>query len=430
MLNLSQILVELEKKKELVHIPGPLSPKLGVTPILEKNPRTPVYIEKVEGSPYPLVANLWSTRERIAWALGCRKEELLHILLRASEHLGSCEKVVEPECQKIREKPNLSTLPILTHYKGDGGPYITSGVVVAKDPETGVHNMSIHRLQVINRKKLAIRIVPRHLHHIHRKTVARGEELEVAILIGVTPDILLAASTSLELGVDERGIASAIRGKPLRVVRCVGKDVEIPVDTQFVLEGRITGETVEEGPFPDVTGTYDKVREQPVVELDLVTRCPKPVYHAILPAGYEHRLLMGIPREPMIYSSVSRVVPRVYGVRLTEGGCCWLHAVVAIEKQRDGDGKNAILAAFAGHTSLKHVVVVDKDVDIWDEKEVEYAIATRVQADRDLVVVKGAGGSSLDPSSQGTTTKLGVDATIPVGEEEKYKRVYQQKPGG
>ncbi|RLG69130.1 MAG: UbiD family decarboxylase [Methanobacteriota archaeon] len=421
---------ELEKKKEFVHIPGPLNPKLGVTPLLEKNLGTPVYVEKIENSPYPLVANLWSTRERIAWALNCKKEKLLHLLLRAVEHPGRCEEVdAKPECQKISEKPDLSKLPILTHYSGDGGPYITSGVVVVKDPETGVHNMSIHRLQVIDRRKLAIRLVPRHLYHIHRKSVARGEELEVAILIGATLDILLAASTSTELGVDEREIASTIRGKPLKVVRCVGKDVEIPVETQFVLEGRITFETVEEGPFPDVTGTYDEVRQQPVVELDLVTRCPRPVYHAILPGGYEHRLLMGLPREPMIYRSVSRVVPKIHGVRLTEGGCCWLHAVIAIEKQHDGDGKNAILAAFAGHPSLKHVVVVDSDVDIWDEREVEYTIATRVQADRDLVVIKGARGSSLDPSSLGTgiTAKLGVDATTPAGEKERYRRVL--KPG-
>jgi UbiD family decarboxylase len=163
----------------------------------------------------------------------------------------------------------------------------------------------------------------------------------------------------------------------------------------------------------DITGTVDGVREQPVVEIDRVYHMPEPIFHAILPGGYEHYMMMGLPKEPLIHRAVGAVVPQVRAVRLTEGGCCWLHAVVSIKQQKEGDAKNAMMAAFAGHASLKRVVVVDEDVDPFDDHAVEWALATRFQADRDTMVVQGARGSSLDPSADGTTAKLGLDATIP-----------------
>ncbi|HIQ39259.1 MAG TPA: UbiD family decarboxylase, partial [Methanothermococcus okinawensis] len=158
----------------------------------------------------------------------------------------------------------------------------------------------------------------------------------------------------------------------------------------------------------------DKVRKQPVIRITSLKRKENPIFHALLPGGIEHKVLMGLPQEPRIFKGVRNAVPTVKDVVLTEGGCCWLHAVISIEKRTEGDGKNAILAALASHPSLKHVVVVDEDIDIHDPKDVEYAIATRVQADRDVIIIKGAKGSSLDPSidEDKTTAKMGIDATI------------------
>ena len=190
----------------------------------------------------------------------------------------------------------------------------------------------------------------------------------------------------------------------------------VPSETDYVFEGRITFETTDEGPFVDITGTYDYVRQQPIIRIERIWACKDPVMQLLLPGGNEHYLFMGLPREPVIFKTVQQQVPRVHAVRLTEGGCCWLHGVVSITQNKTGDSVNAIMAAFTGHASLKHVIVVDADIDIFDDQQVEWAVATRFQADR-LVVVKGAAGSSLDPSAHGTTCKMGIDATIPLTED-------------
>jgi 2,5-furandicarboxylate decarboxylase 1 len=201
-----------------------------------------------------------------------------------------------------------------------------------------------------------------------------------------------------------------------------------------VLEGRITKELVSEGPFVDLTGTYDLVRQQPVIEIDRVTHRRDPIYQALLPGRLEHRLLMGMPREPTIYAEVSKVV-HCLNVHITPGGTSWLHAVVQIAVQKPNDGRQAIEAAFRGHSSLKHIVVVDRDIDIYDTGDVEWAIATRFQADRDLVVLADQPSSSLDPSAhhapgqKSRTAKMGLDATIhwdtPTGPSDPgaYRRV-------
>ena len=199
-------------------------------------------------------------------------------------------------------------------------------------------------------------------------------------------------------------------------------------EADIIFEGKILiDETAPEGPFVDLTDTYDYVREEPVIKLSkMYIKKENPMYHAILPAGFEHKLLQGMPQEPRIFNAVKNTVPTVQNVVLTEGGCCWLHAAVSIKKQTEGDGKNIIMAALAAHPSLKHVVVVDEDVDIFDPQDIEYAIATRVKGDDDIIIVPKARGSSLDPKASeidGTTTKVGVDATKSILTPEKFERV-------
>ena len=318
----------------------------------------------------------------------------------------------------------MDKIPILTHYKRDGGKYITAGVVFARDPETGIQNASIHRMMVLDNKRLVIRIVPRNLYTYFQKAQKLGEDLEIAIAIGMDPAILLASTTSIPIDYNEMEVANAFKDGELTLIK-IG-DLEVP-QADIILEGKISvTETVSEGPFVDLTDTYDIIRDQPVINLEKMhIKKDNPHYHAIIPAGFEHKLLQGLPQEPRIFKSVKNAVPTVENVVLTEGGCCWLHAVVSINKQTEGDGKNAIMAALSAHPSLKHCVVVDTDVNVFDAEDVEYAISTRVKGDRDIMIVPNVRGSSLDPvaESDGTTTKIGVDATKSLKTLEKFERV-------
>ena len=320
---------------------------------------------------------------------------------------------------------DLSKLPILTHYQRDGGAYITAGVIFARDPENGTRNASIHRMLVLDDKHLTVRIVPRHLYTYHQRAEALGKDLDIAIAIGMNPATLLATTTSIPITADEMEVANSFHHGNMKLVKCENSDLEVP-EAEIILEGKLlAGKRADEGPFVDLTDTYDVVRQEPVIELDKMHIKDDAMYHAILPAGFEHRLLQGLPQEPRIYKAVQNTVPTVQNVVLTEGGCCWLHAAVSIQKQTQGDGKNVMMAALAAHPSLKHVVVVDEDIDIFDPEDLEYAMATRVKGDDDILIVPKARGSSLDPAAlpDGTTTKVGVDATKPLDKKEKFERV-------
>lgn len=413
----------LQKFDDLVVIKEPVSKELEITRYLLKYRDRPVLFEDVGG--WKVAGNIWSTRERIASFLNTEKERLVHVLTEAIEN-PSPYRTVEgaPFLKNSTRDFSLIELPIPKYYPKDGGQYFTSAMVIAKD-ESGFVNVSFHRIMVRDEKTAAIRLVPRHLYAMWKDKAEHGEELDVRIVVGNPGHLLLAGATSVAYGVSELEIASKLSemafGKPLEVVEVGG--IPVPVESEFVFEARITQELVDEGPFVDITGTYDYVRKQPLVVFERMYHVDEPIFHALLPGGYEHFMLMGLPKEPQIYASVKRVVPKVHGVRLTEGGAMWLHAVVSITKQHDGDGKNAILAAFAGHPSLKHVVVVDEDINIYDDREVEWAIATRFQADRDLVIVPNARGSSLDPSAEKSlTTKWGIDATKPLERKEEFER--------
>ncbi len=413
----------LERFDETVVVEKPVSKELEITKYLLKYRDRPVLFRDVGG--WSVAGNIWSTRGRIADYLNLTVDELTPFIAGAMENPAPYETVDDaPFLRNSTEDFSLLELPVPKYYPKDGGQYFTSAMVIARD-ESGFVNASFHRIMVRDEKTAAIRLVPRHLYSMWKDKAEHGEELDVRVIVGNPVHLLLAGATSTAYGISELEIASRMSerafGKPLRVVDLRG--IPVPVETEFVFEAKITPELVDEGPFVDITGTYDYVRKQPLVVFERMYHVDEPIFHALLPGGYEHFMLMGLPKEPQIYASVKRVVPKVHGVRLTEGGAMWLHAVVSITKQHDGDGKNAILAAFAGHPSLKHVVVVDEDIDIYDDRDVEWAIATRFQADRDLVVVPNARGSSLDPSAtKSLTSKWGIDATKPLERKEEFER--------
>lgn len=413
------------EKDVVMKIDKEISAKYEAGKILREHPKDTVLLSNIKGYDIPIVSGICNTREKIAQSIGCEVENITDKIIEASENPIKISNFKNLD-EYASIKADLSKLPILTHYKNDGGAYITAGVVIAKDPETGVQNASIHRMLVLNNNKLAIRIVPRNLFTYFKKAEKLGKDLNIAIAIGMDPAVLLASTTGPSIDQDEMEIANAFKDGDLSLVQCEESDLNVP-DADIILEGKISiKDKVKEGPFVDLTDTYDVIRDQPVITLSKMhIKKDNPMYHAILPAGFEHKLLQGLPQEPRIFKAIKNMLPTVKNVVLTEGGCCWLHAVVSIKKQTQGDAKNVIMAALSAHPSLKHVVIVDEDINIFDPEDVEYAIATRVKGDDDIIIIPKARGSSLDPVAlpDGTTTKIGVDATKILGKEEKFERV-------
>src|SRR5439155_385027 len=320
---------------DVVDVQEPVATDLEATRLLLQHPRQPVHFRNLQGR--EAVGNLRSTRGGVAAALRVSIADLLPKLMDAQPHPADARVVTRAEFLRHETLDvDLRELPVPKLFPKDAGRYVTAGVWVAE--WQGVRNLSFHRILLLDKDRGACRIVPRHLRHMYNEATNAGEELKVAVCIGLDPWNLLAGGTSVEYGVDESRIASALTRS------CLGK----PVDMVRIKNGL--------------------------------------------------------------------AVPHVKAVRLTEGGCAWLHGVVAIRKQHQGDGKNAIMAAFGAHTSMKQVVIVDEDIDVFDDRDVEWAIATRFQADRGLVVLHDVRGSSIDPSGRdGFTSKMGIDATKPLG---------------
>ena len=406
-MNFREFVKLLDEKGLLVHVKRPVDTKHEISTLMKLMNERPLMFERVKGHTMPVVANICSTRELVALGIGIKPNEIIAKLA------GAIDNPKEPRvvgADGYEEVPaDLTKFPILLHYPFDGGPYISSGVIIARDPELGL-NASYHRMMVIKKDKIVMRILPRDFDAF----LKRGNR-EFAICIGNSMPVLVAAAVSVELGKSELGIANALAETDL--LELGGH--KIP-EAEIVMIAEMTGEEHDEGPFLDLTETPDIVRKQRVAKIKRIFTKENPLYHALLPGGLEHKILMGMPREPTIFHEVSKVC-ECKDVLITPGGCSWLHAVVSIKKKGPEDGMKAIEAALKGHKSLKHVWVVDDDIDVHNPHEVEWAMATRFQGDGDIVM-KREPGSSLDPSSDletRMTTKMGFDLTIPIGRDPK-----------
>ncbi|MGB9831500.1 MAG: UbiD family decarboxylase [Fervidicoccus fontis] len=383
--------------------------------LIKKNQGSSTVLFRASRTPFPIISNLFETREKFLKVFGFKNLEDFYRLV--TDLKPEKDPYVEFDFDKYYEKSNygLSKLGALKYYEKDGGFYFTSTIFIAKTELS--YNASIHRTMVIDDYSAVARIVPRHLYRITENNKSLGKDTKVTILLGAHPIIELVSSISPPYNQFEFELIPNLLGKKLPIVKSPLWNNPVPLGTSIIIEATITNEMVNEGPFVDIMGTYDRIRKQPLIKINgIYTLKEKPIaVHAILPGGGEHQLLMGITKEAQIYKAVSLVVPKVHKVRLTQAGGGWLHAAISIDKNHDGDGKNAILAAFGAHPSLKHVVVVDGDVDIDDPNMIEWAIATRFQADIGLIVVKNARGSTLDPSANdGISAKMGIDATKPL----------------
>ncbi len=379
----------------------------------ERNLENEPVILNVEGK--RVAKNFIASRELLSSYLNIDKYRIAEELVKIEKKKEKIEIKDFSELDLKKRNVDLYDLPILKYYPNDRGRYVTAGVIIAK---RDFYNASIHRLMLLSKDSFVARLVePRHTYLMWRDAVEHGEDLKIAICIGVHPLFLFASATRVPEGEEFSYASKLMNGLTLYKKN----DLLIP-DSEIVLFGRITPELTDEGQFVDITGTYDKIRKQPIVEIDEMYCRDNYIYYSITPASNEHRVLMGIPYEPIIFKAVSNVC-KVKNVVLTQGGMCYFHAVVQIEKRTEGDAKNAILAALSAHPSLKGVIVVDDDIDVLSYEDIEYAIATRFQADKDLVVVSGARGSSLDPSAGETTAKWGIDATKDLKRAKDFERV-------
>ena len=408
---------QLKSDRLLTEIDDKLSPGLEVSrQVMDSS--NPVLFNNVMG--YKVVMNIIANRQLMAKALGTTQQDMVHYLAGIEPNGEVVQVDHSPSQEVIEDEVDLTKIPILTYFPQDGGPYITAGVVVSE--YGGTYNASIHRLMVTGKDTMVGRLVEnRHTYNLHKAASQAGEPLPIAIVIGIDPVLLLATTTRVPDALEFQ-YASALLDRPIELFQ-LENGIKVP-HAEWVLEGYIDPHTrVDEGPFVDITGTLDFIRQEPQIRITKVMHRNDPIYHAIMPAGGEHKMLMGVPYEPLILKEVGKVCD-VRNAVLTEGGCSYLHAIVQIHSNNEDDGRKAIDAAFAAHRSLKHVVVVDDDIDIFNSSDVEYAIATRFRADRDLVVYPDVRGSSLDPmcTPNGNTTKMGLDATMILGEEDKFRR--------
>ena len=378
-----------------------------------------LFTEIIESPGHKAVTNIF-TRHRLCDAFNVEPGELIDILSWAMEN-PSDTVLVKPDSAPVLENrmehTDISVLPIPWHYKEDGGRYQSSSIIVAQ--YGGQRNTSFHRQLLKGPDRTTVRLVPRHLRTMTNQAHENNEDVPIVVVNGPDPLVLLAAAMSFNEPIDELKVASALHerlyGTKLELVE-LPNGVQVPAQSEYAMEARITNKLDDEGPYVDITGTVDDIRQEQVIEYDSIYHRNEPIFHALIPAGVEHMTLMGMPRAPTIKTAVSEVVTCT-DVYLTDGGSGWLSSVVQIVPEKSGDSMRAIEAALDGHKSMKQVIVVDADIDVTNATRVEWALMTRWQPDTDTLILSDQKGSSLDPSRSvdGTTSKIGLDATIEPG---------------
>ena len=434
--DLREYLEFLETQGQLMRIKKPVNKKFDITAYTRKTSDLngpALLFENVIDCNMPVLSGLFATRKLIALALGVKEDHLLWEYLKREKDLLDPIMVESGPCQEIvltGDDIDLRKLPILTNFEKDAGPYITGGIQVAKDPIKGKRNVSMHRMLLLGPRKLTVYAPPgRQLGTIISRNEDKGLGTEIATAIGVEPVTALGSQARVPLGVDEFAIAGGLRGEPVRLVKCKTIDVEVPDTSEIVIEGRtIPGERVDDGPFGEYPGTYSWERPAPVLEVTAITMRKNPIYQNVLTGapGTENHWMMDMPATLAAYHEAYKICPDLKDIKLTVGGTARHHCLVSINKRHELEARNIIYSLLSAPIGIKLVVVVDDDIDINDPLQVEWAINTRVQADRDVIVVPPMYSPTLDPSSpaERTSAKFGIDATMPIHSRDKYAPVW------
>lgn len=388
------------------------------------------FAERVEGFEAPLVYNLLGSQELLALALGCGREEAIRRFIAADENPMEPVLVGDAPVQErvfLGEEADVSRLPLIVHSKKDAGRYISAGLVVAKDLDTGVQNVSFNRMQLKGPRKLGMRMMPsNHLGMIQQKYEERNLAMPVAIVIGNHPCELIAAASSPRYGVDEFTLASGLRGEPLETVRCRTVDLAVPANAEIVIEGEVLpGVREAEGPFGDFMGYYVPVMENHVVRVTAVTMRKGAVFQTMKAGSEEDSRLLGLPREAAVLRAVEAMGAKVRALSLSP---MIFNCAISIEKRFEGEAKNVILAAMGAYPWLKVCVVVDQDVDVFNKNDVWWAMGTRLRPETGVVQIDNAFGLGRDPHRL-HQSKLGLDCTVPLGAWDEFERITIPRPG-
>jgi 2,5-furandicarboxylate decarboxylase 1 len=430
-MNLRECLTRLEQHGELVRIRREVDRRFELSAVAKKLDGGPaVLFERVRGFAMPVVVGTEGTKDRVAGNLGVTRAELIDHFARAIGAPVPWKLVPDGpvKAKTVRAPFDLgAVLPVPHHYEKEPAPFITGGMVVARDPDSGVLNASYQRMQLRGGTRCGMYVQPRHLLQIVNKNLAKGRGTDVAVVIGMDTAVRLASATwgaNIPLELDEFAIAGGLRGQALEMVRCETVDVEVPAEAEIVIEGEILPGVMEpEGPMAEFTGVYGSTEPKHVFEARVITMRDDAIYHDLLPFANEHLLMLGLPYEGVLFRYVKAVIPGLRDVHITPGGCGKFLAVLALDKRHDGDAKNAILCAFGAIRDIKIVMAVDPDIDITNPKEIQFALATRVQGDRDILMIPGAKGNELDPIQDvyDYITKIGIDATKPLARAERFE---------
>lgn len=426
----------LDEAGLLVRVKSPVDSDRELSGIAKKYEGSKALLfENVKDRDYPVLAGLWWNRSTIAGIFGTTSERLPFVL--TDEIVAWRKNPVEPVIvdtgpanEVIEDNPDLSTLPIPHHAQGDGGRYLTSSVVIAKDPDTGVRNLSIHRMLVTGERRCTMLLEEfGHVMDYFKRAEARGEALEITVNNGVDLGVHMAAASpasAAPIEMDEIGIACQIQGEPTQLIQAQSVNVEAFANAQFVIEGRILPEIREpEGPYAEVTGYYASREPRWVFEVTAMTRRRNPIFHTFH-SGPEVRQAYASVAEAGVFERIRSTVPNVTAVHFSDGSVPYT-LVVQLDTSGEGTPREAIDAAFDSLVFLKTVTIVDTDVDIFDIADVEWAVATRCRYDKDLVQYPENDGHRLNPMAEnGRWVRIGIDATVPLPREEKYERFVMQ----
>ena len=413
---------------EVVHVTEPISTDFDVMALVleyERRRRFPILLlERVQGSDIPIVCNVVASRRALAFALGVPESGLaLEYARRIKDPIKPTIVADPPFRQRVLTGPalDLARLPIPTYFPGDAGRYLTAGLLVARDPETGVETEGYHRFQVKGRDRMGVSLHSRRrMFEYQRRAEALKQPLPCAIALGVHPLVSMGSLAYPPPDVGKFEVVGGLLGEPLEVAPCTSIDLQVPAAAEIVIEGEILpGVREPEGPFGEFTGYFSRRSTEHVFVARAIAMRERPWFQSIGSgrAG-DHITTLGLVREAEIHNAVSRVIPNVTGVHVPLSGTSSFTAYVAIKQSRPGEAKHVIPIVLGVDHYLKLVIVVDDDIDVFDESDVLWAVATRMQADRDLVTIAGSLGAMLDPSAddRGITAKLGIDATRPFGE--------------
>ena len=424
-------MVERDYPEEFLRIKVPVSTQLDMTSIifeLEHAGKSPVVVyENVEGRTMPVVTNIAGNRRLLAACLGVPQPDLPSAFRERCQKYIPCEVVKDAPWNEVvleGDQVNLTKLPIPTHFSVDAAPYVTAGQLTARDPLTGVDTTGFHRFMLTGKNRLGVSLHSRRrMYEFHRRAEAKGESLPAAITLGIHPLHYMGSMVfAYPPNVRKFEIIGGLFGEPYRLAKTGVQDLEVPAGAEIIIEGEILANVHEpEGPFSEFTGYASYRSTQNVFVAHRIRMRRDAMYHSVASGmSQDHILVSCVTREGEILNTLRRNLPNVIAVHVPHRTCGAFLAIVKMKKSSQGEPQQAIMAALGTEFYTKYVIVVDEDVDIFDMNDVMWAVSTRVKAEKDIVFIPGAKGAILDPTSDPetfTVTKMGIDATRPVGKD-------------